>query len=127
MSEQPSPAVLVVEDEPFVRMVAVDSLCDCGLKTIEATNAGEALELLETHPEIELLFTDVNMPGEVDGVSLARRAVTVRPDVKIIVTSGRRRISEAEIPAAGSFLPKPYNPRQLVALVLSKLSLRRRG
>jgi CheY-like chemotaxis protein len=121
------PAVLIVEDEPFVRMVAADSLGDCGLKTVEAADAGEALDLLEAHPEIELLFTDINMPGKVDGMGLARRAREVRPDVEIIVTSGREQLCDADIPDAGSFLAKPYNPRDLVALVLRKLMGRRRS
>ncbi len=111
------PAVLVVEDETFTRLAAVDLLSDAGLPNYEAADADEALSTLASHPDIKLLFTDVNMPGAMDGMSLAKSVSRMRPDVAIIVTSGRRRIPECELPEDGTFLPKPYGPQQLVEAV----------
>lgn len=121
----PSPSVLIVDDEPFIRMAAADTLADAGVIPFEAADGEEALELLGEHPEISLVVTDVNMPG-MDGVTLARRALTLRPDLGIIVTSGRRYIAERELPSGGAFLPKPYGARQLLAMILGKLKLRER-
>lgn len=116
-----APAILVVEDETFTRIAAVDLLSDAGLKNYEAADADEALSALEDHPEIGLIVTDVNMPGPMDGMSLARRVCRMRPDVGIIVTSGRRRIPDAELPGGGTFLPKPYRPQQLIDAIKRKL------
>lgn len=119
----PPPAVLIVDDEPFIRMAAADTLADAGVTPFEAADAGEAMEVLTGHPEIALMVTDVNMPGE-DGVALARRVRTVRPDVGIILTSGRRHIPAPELPEGGDFLPKPYGARQLLAVIMGRLGLR---
>ncbi len=116
-----APAILVVEDETFTRLAAMDLLSDAGLMNYEAADPDEALSALADHPEIVLLVTDVNMPGPMDGVSLARRVCRLRPDVGIIVTSGRRRIPDADLPGDGTFLPKPYRPDQLIDAVEQKL------
>jgi len=118
-------AVLIVEDEPFIRMAAADIVADLGVTPYEAADAGEALALLGAHPEIGLIFTDVNMPG-MDGVTLARRARELRPDVKLLVTSGRGAVSESELPDDGTFLPKPYGSRQLSSAVERTLAATRR-
>jgi two-component system, response regulator PdtaR len=112
MLRDTNPAILIVEDEPFIRMAAADIVADLGVTPYEAADAGEALAILGAHPEIGLLFTDVNMPG-MDGVTLARRARELRPDVKLLVTSGRGAVAEGELPEDGTFLPKPYGSRQL--------------
>jgi CheY-like chemotaxis protein len=113
--------VLVVEDEPLVRMVAADALSDHGIMAWEAGDADEALELLERHPRIGLLFTDVDMPGAKDGLELAHEVSSARPDVELIVTSGAVSVSDEALPDHGSFLPKPYPTTRLVDLVLRKL------
>jgi len=118
-------AVLIVEDEPFIRMAAADIVSDIGITPFEASDAGEALALLGDHPEIRLIFTDVNMPG-MDGVALARRAREIRPDVSVIVTSGRRAIPLDQLPEDGTFLPKPYGSEQLTNAVESTLHRRPR-
>lgn len=115
MADRCRPAALVVEDEAFIRMAAADALEDLGFSSYEAADAIEALSILSEHPEIELLFTDVNMPGEMDGVALARRARQVCPRLGIIVTSGKERVRE--IPGGGTFLPKPYRPHQLAEAI----------
>jgi CheY-like chemotaxis protein len=116
-----APSILFVEDETFTRIAGVDVLSDAGLKNYEAADADEALSTLAEHPDIGLLVTDVNMPGAMDGISLARRVCRMRPDVGIIVTSGRRRIPDAELPDGGTFLPKPYRPQQLIEAIKRKL------
>ncbi|WP_205481444.1 response regulator [Sphingomonas arenae] len=113
--------VLVVEDEPLVRMVAADALTDRGIMAWEAADAGEALEVLEQHPRIGLLFTDVNMPGEMNGLHLAHEVSVKRPDVGLIVTSGAVRLTDEDLPDNGTFLPKPYPTEQLINIVEEKL------
>ena len=113
--------VLVVEDEPIIRMVAADALTDRGIMAWEAGDAGEALEVLGQHPRIGLVFTDVNMPGEMNGLGMAHEVTAVRPDVKVIVTSGAMTVADEDLPHAGTFLPKPYPTERLVNIVAEKL------
>lgn len=113
--------VLVVEDEPLIRMVAADALADGGIMAWEAGDADEALEVLEQHPRIGLVFTDVNMPGEMDGLGLAHEVSGLRPDMKVIVTSGAATVADADLPNDGMFLPKPYPATRLVGIVAEKL------
>jgi CheY-like chemotaxis protein len=98
MSAENQRAALIVEDEPIIRLVAAESLADEGLVTYEAADAVEALITLARHPEIAVLFTDINMPGDIDGLALASRAYQIRPDIEIIVTSGRERLRSASLP-----------------------------
>jgi CheY-like chemotaxis protein len=120
MLRDTSPAMLIVEDEPFIRMAAADIVSDIGATPYEAATAGEALAILGDHPEIRLLFTDVNMPG-MDGVALARRARELCPDVQVIVTSARRAIPLEQLPENGTFLAKPYGSHQLASAVQATL------
>lgn len=113
--------VLVVEDEPFVRMVAADALTEQGIMAWEASDAGEALHVLEEHPNIGVVFTDVNMPGDMDGVGLAHEVCRRRPDVTVIVTSGAVSVDEHTLPDHGTFLPKPYPTGRLVQIVQERL------
>ena len=113
--------VLVVEDEPFVRMVAADALTERGIMAWEAGDAGEALNVLDEHPNIGLVFTDVNMPGDMDGLGLAHEVSRRRPDVTLIVTSGAVTVDEKTLPDHGTFLPKPYPTGQLVRIVEEQL------
>jgi DNA-binding NtrC family response regulator len=113
--------VLVVEDEPIIRMVAADALTDRGIMAWEAGDAGEALEVLEQHPRIGVVFTDVNMPGEMNGLGLAHEVTAIRPDVKVIVTSGAVTLSDKDLPDQGTFLPKPYPTERLINIVTEKL------
>lgn len=113
--------VLVVEDEPFIRMVAADALADSGIMAWEAENASEALAVLDAHPAIGLVFTDVHMPGPMDGLALAREVHQRRPDVELIVTSGAVKVPDEALPDSGTFLPKPYPTARLVNIVARKL------
>ena len=110
-------AVLVVDDEALVRMYAVDVLRDAGHVVFEAGGADEALEVLDEHPEIGVLFTDINMPGQLDGLDLARMVHARRPGVHIILTSGRLRPPAEAIPDDGRFLAKPYAGEAVTSLI----------
>jgi CheY-like chemotaxis protein len=102
------PIVLVVEDEPLVRLAAADSLSELGYHILEAGNADEAIALLELWSGVRVLFTDVQMPGRMDGLSLATLVRDRWPAVEIVITSGRICPDEAELPLRALFLAKPY-------------------
>ena len=110
-----SETILVVEDDPRVRRIAIARLKDTGYQVIEAGNAAEALPMIEKHPEIRLLFTDVVMPGGKTGSELASEVRAMRPDIKVLLTSGYAQpgIVGKEPVAAEGWLKKPYTARQL--------------
>lgn len=89
--------------------------------TWEAGDAEEALDVLDRHPRIGLVLTDVNMPGAMNGLGLARQVNVIRPDVKLVVTSGAVRIADADLPDHGTFFPKPYGTGVIVDIVAEKL------
>lgn len=107
--------VLVVEDDVRVRRVAVARLKDAGYRVIEAGAGAEALALIDAHPEIDLLFTDIVMPGGMTGDELAKAVRAVRPHIKVLFTSGYAEPSVAgrELADAGSWLKKPYTAKEL--------------
>ena len=105
--------VLVVEDEPFVRLFGADLLEQAGFDVLQASNADEALHLLETHPEVRVVFSDVEMPGSLDGLGLARCICQRWPRIGIVLTSGHYIRPEMK-PRGGSFLAKPYDGQALV-------------
>ncbi len=115
------PVVLVVEDEFLVRMQAVDMIEEAGFDAIEANNADEAIRLLETRKDIRIVFTDIEMPGSMDGLRLARAIRDRWPPIELILTSGKHQFSSNEIPARGHFVPKPYSLDAL-ATTLRKLA-----
>jgi CheY-like chemotaxis protein len=106
---RPSVAVLIVEDEPLIRLGAVYQIADAGFEVYEAGSADAAIALLEVHKEICLIFTDVDMPGLMDGLKLAHYVRGRWPPVKIIVTSGHVTVSEESLPSGALFMPKPYD------------------
>lgn len=99
--------VLVVEDEPLVRLDAVAMLEDAGYTVLQAADADEAIKLLELHSEIRLLFTDVQMPGSMDGIKLVEAVRNRWPPVRIVVTSARPR--PVQLDDKTIFVPKPYS------------------
>jgi CheY-like chemotaxis protein len=110
-----APVVLLVEDEPLVRMTAADELEEAGFQVLEAANADVALKVLEARSdEIQVLFTDVNMPGSMDGMALAERVYQRWPHVLLLISSGYARPHPGEIPEHGRFMPKPYRGATLV-------------
>src|ERR1700720_1217175 len=109
--------VLIVEDEALVRMTAVDMIEEAGFEILEAANADEAILLLEARRDITVLFTDIEMPGSMDGLQLAQAVRGRWPPIKIIATSGRCVVRDGDLPSGGLFLanltarrrfPAPY-------------------
>ncbi len=109
------PVVLVVEDEMVLRMRAVDIVEDAGFVPVEAASADEAIEILESRDDISLLFTDIQMPGSMDGLKLARAVHTRWPHIKIILVSGQTRLTDEDKPAHSRFFQKPVESGHMVA------------
>jgi CheY-like chemotaxis protein len=107
--------VLVVEDETFLRMNAVDMIESVGFRVLEAATADEAIRILETHDDISVVFTDIQMPGSMDGLKLARAVHGRWPPIKIVATSGQINVNEGDLPDGGRFLAKPYSSSQLAS------------
>src|ERR1700755_3295047 len=110
----PVPKVLVVEDEMILRMRAVDIVEDAGFCPVEAINADEAISILESRSDISLLFTDIQMPGSMDGLKLAHAVHDRWPSIKIILVSGHVQPSDAERPANSRFFGKPLGVEQMI-------------
>jgi CheY-like chemotaxis protein len=108
------PVILIVEDEALVRLSAVGMLEDAGFRMIEAVNGNEALELLEADSDVQLLFTDINMPGAINGLALAERVHDRWPHIGIILASARPIQRPHELPAGSRFEQKPYSPATVV-------------
>ena len=108
--------VLVVEDEPLIRDTVTDAFESAGLDVLSAANAEEALEALRGHPEVSVVFTDINMPGAMDGLDLAKFVREKWPRIALIVTSGRPLpVATSEVP--GRFISKPYNLGELIEAI----------
>ncbi len=111
------PVVRIVEDDFLLRMNAVDVIEDGGFEVIEAANADEAIIILEARSDITVVFTDIQMPGSMDGLKLARAVRGRWPPIKIVATSGRYNVREMDLPEGGRFLPKPYNSTQVTGVL----------
>lgn len=108
------PIVLVVEDEMVLRMRAVDIVQDAGFVAVEAVSADDALKILESRDDISLLFTDIQMPGSMDGLSLAHATHNRWPHIKIILVSGQIAVTDADKPDDSRFFPKPLEILKMV-------------
>jgi CheY-like chemotaxis protein len=106
--------VLVVEDDVLLRMFAVEMIEEAGFRVIEAQNADAAIRLLETRNDIRIIFTDIDMPGSMNGLKLAHAVANRWPPIRIIATSGHFRVSEGDLPYGGRFIPKPYRQHQVI-------------
>lgn len=118
----PHPVVLVVEDEGLVRLDAAESLRDAGYGVVEATDAAEALDIVGARDDIDVLFTDINMPGGMNGLELAREVHDRHPAIRLVLTSGAVKPRPDQIPDDGSFLPKPYSPEAITRAVRRSLA-----
>ena len=108
-SDRIVPVILIVEDEALVRLSAVGMLEDAGFRMIQAANSDDALELLAADSDVQLLFTDVNVPGTIDGLALARQVRDRWPQIRIMVASAKREPQPWEIPVGSRFEQKPYS------------------
>jgi two-component system, response regulator PdtaR len=107
------PVVLIVEDETLLRLHVSEAIEDAGFDVVEAKNADDAISILEQRSDIFLIFTDVNMPGSMDGLKLAHFVKGRWPPIKIIATSGHAKVTADDLPAGGHFIPKPYRAAEI--------------
>ncbi|WP_116652425.1 response regulator [Pelagibacterium sediminicola] len=117
-------AVLVVEDDPLVRLDTALALSDAGFAVIEAGTADEAIDILAERRHIGLVFTDIETPGRHDGLDLARMVAETRPDLPVLVTSGQRRAGGLD---PRRFFAKPYDTRAVIARARALTARRRKG
>ena len=118
---QPTAKVLVVEDEMMLRMRAVDIVEDAGFTPIEAVNADDAFTILESRSDIDLLFTDIQMPGTMDGLKLAHAVQARWPSIKIMLVSGQVTPTETEKPVNSRFYGKPLEAKEMIAELQSMI------
>jgi two-component system, response regulator PdtaR len=109
--------VLVVDDEVFVRLLVADVLDEAGFEVVEAADARTALKRLELADDVQVLFTDINMPPGMNGLDLAEQVHQRWPEVGIVVSSGYERPSHEQIADSGIFVPKPFRPDDIVRAV----------
>jgi two-component system, response regulator PdtaR len=114
LAGKPPPVVLVVEDEPLLRMLAVEVVEEAGFIAIEAGDADEAVVLLQSRTDITLLFTDINVPGSMDGLKLAHAVRDRWPPIKILVVSGKQQPQISHLPSNSWFVGKPYQAAALI-------------
>lgn len=117
MNSEQRETILVVEDEALLLFTIADDLRDAGFTVYEASNADAAIAQLERHPEISILFTDVDMPGSMDGLKLSRAVQDRWPPVRIIITSGHVNLTDRDLPVRGRFIPKPYTSNTILTAV----------
>jgi CheY-like chemotaxis protein len=113
----PKAVVLIVEDEPLVRFSTLDALENVGHVVLEAANADEAMVLFRNRTDIDIVFTDINMAGSMDGIQMAQRLRAMRPHIGIIITSGVVNLDPMLLPANTVFMPKPYKHDMLLASI----------
>lgn len=116
--------ILVVDDEAIIRMNMTSDLMDAGFDVVEAWNADQAIVILEQDPEIDAVFSDIQMPGKLDGVDLARLIAERWPEKSIVITSGRGGPKPEALSHGSRYVAKPYEPRQVVAAFIAMLETR---
>lgn len=116
------PVILIVEDEPLLRLATIGTLEDAGYRVLEARDADEAIVILEERSDIRLVFTDIQMPGSMDGLKLAEAVRDRWPPVKLILTSGNFRPQVDLLPEGARFILKPYAENNLIELLHTSLA-----
>ena len=114
--------ILIVEDDELVRELGVEFLSDAGFEILEASNGEEALSLLETNPNITVLFTDINMPGPLDGIALASIAAVQWPHLAIIIGSGNVLPRSDGLLSGITFIRKPCDPESVIQLIRERMT-----
>jgi len=116
------PVILVVEDHPIIRMEALDIIRSAGFEGLEAEGADQAIFILAARSDVRLVFTDVRMPGSMDGIKLAHYIRRRWPSVELIVASGDATVSEKQLPIGARFFLKPYKESALVQAMIDLLA-----
>ncbi len=114
-SDTAVPVILVVEDEPLLRMMAVDMVGEAGFVALEAGDSHQAIAILQQRTDIRIVFTDIDLPGGVDGMKLAATIRDRWPPIKLILTSGHLKPADVDMPAHSVFYPKPYAQDRVMA------------
>jgi CheY-like chemotaxis protein len=114
MQQMPRLVVLIVEDDLLIRMNTAEMILDAGFDVVEAGSADEAIVILEGRLDIRVVFTDIEMPGSMDGLRLAAAIRGRWPPIKIIAASGRVAVTSLQLPEGSRFLPKPYSNRDVI-------------
>jgi CheY-like chemotaxis protein len=122
MANEPAPVILIVEDDLFLRMLTVEFVNEAGFETLEACDADQAIAILESNSKITVLFTDVNMPGSMDGLKLARVVSNRWPVIEILIASARVPLRKSDLPPDSRFLRKPYHAAAMIADLHSLVS-----
>jgi CheY-like chemotaxis protein len=117
------PVVLVVEDEALIRLYAVDMITAAGYSVLEAATADEAISILEARRDISILFTDIQMPGSIDGLKLAHAVRNRWPPIKIITSSGHVKLTKDDLPDGARFVGKPYREAEIVSTLRELLAV----
>src|SRR6478735_6611365 len=107
--------VLVVEDEGLMRLHAMQLVEEAGYEPVEARNADEAIAILEARKDIRIVFTDIDMPGSMDGLKLARAIRRRWPPIELILTSGHFDVEDKDLPERGRFFAKPYRDNEILS------------
>ncbi len=118
METENLPAVLVVEDDPIIRMDAVATIEDAGLRAYGAKSADDGIRVMEKHEDIGIMFTDIDMPGSMDGIQLSFYVRDRWPSVRILVASGAVQPRDSELPDESMFFPKPYAMYEVIAAII---------
>ncbi len=115
--------ILVVEDSAIIRMAALELVISAGYEALEASNADGAIRILESRDDIDLVFTDVQMPGTMDGIKLCHHIRNRWPPIKLIVASGAAILEESSLPAGSTFFSKPYDEHAIANAMRALLSI----
>lgn len=113
--------VLVVEDSAIIRMAALELVMSAGYEALHASDADEAIRILEARDDIDLVFTDVQMPGTMDGIKLSHYVRNCWPPIQLIVVSGATVVEESSLPAGSTFFSKPYHEHVIADAMASLL------
>jgi CheY-like chemotaxis protein len=113
-SQKEPPVILIVEDEFLIRAATAEIMRDAGFEVLEAADGDRAMAMLETRSDVRVVFTDIHMPGSMDGAKLAQAVRHRWPPVRIIATSGRVSLEDLGLPAGTVLFPKPYSPEHVV-------------
>ncbi len=113
-----SAIILVVEDEPLLRMAAIDMVESAGFEALEAANATQAVEILQSRMDISIVFTDIDMPGGIDGLRLASVIRDRWPPIHVIITSGQTKPPQGSLPLDMVFFSKPYRENEVIETMM---------
>src|SRR5271154_2888067 len=114
--------ILVIEDEPLIRTLVSEYIAEAGFETLQAANADVAIEILESRDDIRAIFTDINMPGSMDGLKLARAVRDRWPPIKIVVVSGQVKFTQNDLPEGSRFFGKPFETDKMISELRSMIA-----